>query len=920
MREWLQADNVRLIGITGTGGYGKSSLVAKVFATAQSFEKQVWATFSQNYPFAIWGRWLLEKLGKATPEKEADLLTAVCNNLRTGRYLLVLDNLETLLEENEKWHDRTYYDFLLRWLSSHTESVILVTSREQPQLPSNTLNYCRWLPLKGLSTDAGVALLEDLNIQGAESQIREFVKQADGHPLLIKLVAGVLHADEGDIVDISALRKNIFEILGLHRDDPEASIGKILDASIARLTPKLQQLLFNLSVYRPAFNATAAAALLPEEEVTQADLRGLAKKSLLQENKLESGWIFEFQPLIWAYLKQQAGDLTEVHQRGIAYYQSIVKESWQTREDITPQLEIFHHHCELKQYNQACNILNSCYKFLDLRGYYTTIIELSSRLKKEWQPTNQDENREFANILTSLGNTYNSLAQYQKAIDYHQQSLGIVREIGDRNGEAACLNNLGSVYNFLGQYQIAIDYNQQSVAIFLGIGNRNGESGSLTNLGIAYKSLGKYQNAIDYHQQSLDIRLEIGDRKGQAASLTNLGNVYGSLGKYQEMIDYCQQSLTIDRQIGARNGEAACLNNLGIAYKSLGQYQEAIDYHQQSLTIRLEIGDRNGEAASVSNLGNVYNSLGKYQIAIDYYQQSLTITREISNRNGEAASLTNLGNAYNFLGEYQITIDYCKQSLVIFLEIGDRKGEAISLNNLGSAYNSLGEYQIAIDYFQQSLTIYQEIGDRNNEAACVTNLGNAYNLLKQYQQAIDCYQQSLTIYRELVDRNNEAACVTNLGNAYNLLKQYQQAIDCYQQSLTIYRELGDRKGEANSLNNLGSAYFSLKQYQQAIDCYQQLLTTQREIGDRNGEAASLQNLAPLYHLTGRIKESLAAAFQATQIQQELELPIEAWVIPKWQKSVVKFAQRGKLQLGLCFLLGLFAFPFALVFIVSLMLW
>ncbi|MGI8505084.1 MAG: tetratricopeptide repeat protein, partial [Hassallia sp.] len=72
--------------------------------------------------------------------------------------------------------------------------------------------------------------------------------------------------------------------------------------------------------------------------------------------------------------------------------------------------------------------------------------------------------------------------------------------------------------------------------------------------------------------------------------------------------------------------------------------------------------------------------------------------------------------------------------------------------------------------------------------------------------------------------------------------------------------------------------------------------------------------------TGRIKEGYAVGFQATQILQELELPIETWVIPKWQKSVVKFAQRGKLKLGLCFVLGLFAFPFALVFIVSLMLW
>ncbi|QDL09904.1 transcriptional regulator [Brasilonema octagenarum UFV-E1] len=880
MQEWLQADNVRLIGITGTGGYGKSSLVAKIFATAQSFEKQVWATFSQNYPFAVWGRWLLEKLGKATPEKEADLLTAVCNNLRTGRYLLVLDNLETLLEANGEWHDKTYYDFLLRWLSSHTETVILVTSREQPQLPPNTLNYCRWLPLKGLSTDAGVALLEDLDIQGADAEIREFVKRADGHPLLIKLVAGVLHADEGDVVDISALRQNIFEILGLHRYDSEASIGKILDASIARLTPKLQQLLFNLSVYRPAFNATAAAALLPEQEVTQADLRGLAKRSLLQENKLESGWVFEFQPLILAYLKQQAGDLTEVHERAIAYYQSIATESWHTIEDITPQLEIFYHLCELKQYRQANNILYFCHNFLDLRGYYTTIIELSSRLEKEWQPSNQDENSEFAYVLTSLGNAYQFLGQYQIAIDYHHQSLAIFLEIGDRKGEAISLNNLGNAYNFLGQYQIAIDYHHQSLAIKLEIGDRTREGGSLCNLGNAYRSLGQYQQAIDYYQQALIVLGETGQREFRANSLAGLGNAYNSLGQYQIAIDYSQQSLAIFIEISARRSETASLNDFGKAYNSLGQYQKAIDYHQQSLAISLEIGDRKGEATSLNNLGNAYRSLGQYQQAIDYYQQALIVLRETNHHDFRANSLTGLGSTYYSLGQYQQAIDYYQQSLAISLEIGDRKGEAASLNNLGCAYQSLGQYQKAINFYQQSLAIKREIGDRNGEAASLTNLGCAYQSLGQYQKAIDYHQQSLA----------------------------------------IEREIGDRKGEAISLGNLGNTYICLREYQQVIDCYQQLLTIQREMGDRNGEAKSLQNLAQLYHLTGRIKEGYAAGIQATQIQQELELPIEAWAIPKWQKSIAKFALRGKLQLGLCFLAGLFAFPFALVFIVSVMLW
>jgi tetratricopeptide (TPR) repeat protein len=105
-----------------------------------------------------------------------------------------------------------------------------------------------------------------------------------------------------------------------------------------------------------------------------------------------------------------------------------------------------------------------------LRGYYTTIIELCSRLEKEWQPSNQDENRQFANVLAYLGNAYQSLAQYQIAIDYHQQSLAIFLEKGDRKNEASSLNNLGNAYNSLGQYQIAINYHQQSLGISCEIG------------------------------------------------------------------------------------------------------------------------------------------------------------------------------------------------------------------------------------------------------------------------------------------------------------------------------------------------------------------------------------------------------------------------------------------------------------------
>ena len=116
------------------------------------------------------------------------------------------------------------------------------------------------------------------------------------------------------------------------------------------------------------------------------------------------------------------------------------------------------------------------------------------------------------------------------------------------------------------------------------------------------------------------------------------------------------------------------------------------------------------------------------------------------------------------------------------------------------------------------------------------------------------------------------------------------------------------------------AYTSLKQYQKAIDNHEQSLTIKREIGDKLSEAKTLQLLAQVYHQIGNPKKGYITAFQAQQILQETETPIEEWIIPKWQKSVIKFAQGGKGKLILCFIFGVIAFPFALVWILGLMLW
>jgi tetratricopeptide (TPR) repeat protein len=72
-----------------------------------------------------------------------------------------------------------------------------------------------------------------------------------------------------------------------------------------------------------------------------------------------------------------------------------------------------------------------------------------------------------------LGIDYLSLGEYRKAIEYHEQSLDISREIGNREGEGASLANLGIAYDSLGEKEKACSLCKEALAIFEAIESPN---------------------------------------------------------------------------------------------------------------------------------------------------------------------------------------------------------------------------------------------------------------------------------------------------------------------------------------------------------------------------------------------------------------------------------------------------------------
>jgi len=374
-----------------------------------------------------------------------------------------------------------------------------------------------------------------------------------------------------------------------------------------------------------------------------------------------------------------------------------------------------------------------------------------------------------------LGNTYSSLSNEGRAIEYYKQHLAIARAIKDRKGEGNALGNLGSSYSSQGNYTKGIEYHEQSLAIAREIKDRHGEGRSLGNLGNVYRSQGKYAKATESYQQHLAIAREIKDRQGEGNALSGLGSTDLSQGNYARAIDYYEQSLAIKREIKDRQGEGAALGNLGIAYDFLGKYAKAIGYYEQHLAIARAIKDRQGEGNALGNLEIVYKSLGNYAKAIEYHQQSLAVAREIKDRKGEGRSLGNLGNAYDSLENYAKAIESHEQSLAILREIKDRQGEGAALGNLGLVYASLGDYAKATEYYEQYLLIARTIEDREGEGIALGNLGYALNQRQQPELAILFYKQSVNVRESIrqdlrkLPRESQEAYTQSVADTYRSL-------------------------------------------------------------------------------------------------------------------------------------------------------
>jgi WD40 repeat protein len=307
--QWVVQRRCRIVSVLGMGGIGKSALaITLMHRIATAFQTVIFRSVRDAPPCKDLLTDCLQVLSSQTPpvlsssvEQLTDQLLEI---LKTRRCLLVLDNLETLLQEQDAaGHYRPGYEdygvLLRRIAESEHQSCLLLTSREEPidlAALEHSQTSAGTLQLIGLEGDASKQLLEEREIIGTPQELSQLTELYMGNPLALHIVAETItELFDGAIGPFLAQRAVIF-----------SGIRDLLAEQFTRLSANEQALLTWLAIVREPLTLDELLALsippFPREQATEA-VEALQRRSLIEWGKQQT--IFTLQSVVMEFVTEE---------------------------------------------------------------------------------------------------------------------------------------------------------------------------------------------------------------------------------------------------------------------------------------------------------------------------------------------------------------------------------------------------------------------------------------------------------------------------------------------------------------------------------------------------------------------------------------------------------------------------------------
>lgn len=631
LRQCMSKKDLRIVSICGRGGVGKTSLAAKLSRELKESFREDFSSSMESFECIVYVP--LDDASYRTPDRIVELISRTLDYeastelkefweqgsaplrerlvelfrgpLKRYRCLILLDNLESVMDENNRiLHEyMALTQFIEAFLEYDHSSLLIITCRRMLSLSHDTEIATKDKRVQisldeGLPESFAIALLRQLDCDGklgirnaTDEILGNIVRRCQCIPRTLETLVGTLMQRPTWTLDTLLANESLLTRM---LENPMRELYMSLSSDQDRLVMQ------TLAMYGKPVPSAAIRYILPALQIEEI-LDKLVRNFVVNHDRGQF-WLHPFdRQYAYSQIPEQGSNYSKqaLHKLAAQFYQSIPcppRGSRVSLDDISPILNAIEHLLSADQAEDAVALFldNALHEDLHWWGYYILLSDLCHMfLNHSISP----KKKIALHIL--LGKIDRNLGKLDEARKIYENVLPFIDDAKDPESEIGLLISLGDISYYLNDLDRALEYHHRAEELL-----------TTTRIPIL-----------------------------QSENTGDMANVMLSKGKYEEAQYLYEQAITFTREAGSKTGKihegiwngglANVHSNLFFNTSNAMHRESAISYFHRAIAIAEETADRRHESHWNGVLGNFYQKLGDYESAKAHLKKALSISEKI---------------------------------------------------------------------------------------------------------------------------------------------------------------------------------------------------------------------------------------------------------------------------------------------------
>ena len=208
------------------------------------------------------------------------------------------------------------------------------------------------------------------------------------------------------------------------------------------------------------------------------------------------------------------------------------------------------------------------------------------------------------------------------------EALSLARRIGFEKGVAVSLNRVGNAYNSLGNYPKAMEAYLQALKINEKIKNLDGIQRNLSNIGLLYNLQEDYRQALYYYFKAKPLAEQLNNQRSLSIACVNIAEAYYLLKIYDSATRYAQQAYDTAYKINYFRIVGNSLHRLGTIHFERGQNNSALEHYRLSIPYTIKAKNDLRLSEIFLDIAKVFEKVSQKDSILFYASQSMILAKE----------------------------------------------------------------------------------------------------------------------------------------------------------------------------------------------------------------------------------------------------------------------------------------------------